>query len=98
MPAWKPLESVGLDCKGQFVRTVAAMPMLDNNAVVNQPQAPRKVSLPKGAIGFCYAAQVGVIHVGFTTDFRQQEMSPTRYPYAVSFNFRDADRLEILKG
>jgi hypothetical protein len=55
------------------------------------------VSLPKGAIGFCYAAQVGIIHVGFASTFKQQEMSPEKYPYAVSFSFRDADRLEILR-
>ena len=60
---WKPMAVIGTVCKGHFVRTRNALALRDNNAVINQPSAPKKVTLPKCAIGF-YFAGIGVIHVG----------------------------------
>lgn len=97
MDEWKPLAVIGPACKGRFVRTRTVLAMRDNDAVINQPSAPRKVTLPKGAVGYCYAAS-GVLHVGFTTDFKAREMSsPTKYPFAVAFTPRDIPALEILQ-
>lgn len=94
MPAWIPLAIVGPACRGRFVRLRAALPNASNIAVLNKPAAPKKVSLPKGAIGFCYAAS-GVLHVGFTKEFSRRELQPTSYEYAVTFGPAQATQLEI---
>lgn len=94
MAAWIPLAIVGPACKGRFVRLKVPLPNASNIAVLNKPAAPKKVSLPKGAVGFCYAAS-GVLHVGFTKDFARREMQPTSYEYAVTFGPAQAAQLEI---
>jgi hypothetical protein len=94
---WTSIAQIGTACKGRFIRTRCALALRDNNAVINHPTAPRKVTLPKGAIGYCYAAS-GVIHVGFTEDFGQREFAnPVNYRYVVAFNARDIPVLEIQK-
>jgi hypothetical protein len=94
-PVWLPLEVIGPACKERFIRMRARMDFAHNIAVVYKPAAPRRIALPKGAIGFCYAAS-GVMHVGFTKDFSRVALaSPTLYEYAVTFTPSEMRYLEV---
>lgn len=94
-PTWQPLSSVGINCDRKFIRLAAPMTTPNNKTILGGNNPPM-VRLPMGAAGFCYAATVGVIHVGFTRDFEPRQLSdPTRYDFCVSFNFRDIPKLEM---
>ena len=95
MNTWKPLDSIGLYCDKKLIRTTSQM-MVTNDKIIVDSKSPATILLPKEAVGFCYAAHVGLIHVGFTRDFlARQFSSPTQYDYCVAFNFRDIPKLEI---
>ena len=93
---WSPLNVIGAVCKGRYIRTRQRLPDRPNDVVINNPAAPRKVTLEKGAVGYCYAG-TGVIHVGFTRDFQMRQLaSPSSYPYVVTFDWKDIRFLEML--
>jgi hypothetical protein len=94
---WKPMTVIGSVCRGHFIRTRVRMEVA-NDTVINNPAAPRKITLEKGAIGYCYAGS-GVIHVGFTRDFSMRELSsPSSYPFVATFTWQDITKLEILEN
>jgi hypothetical protein len=92
MSEWTPLPAVGPSCKGRYVRTAVTVANIENFSA--RPGTSDRITLPRGAIGFCYAAS-GVLHVGFMKGFGAEQRDPTRYDYNVTFTFRDIPKLEI---
>jgi hypothetical protein len=92
MPQWVNAEKYGfgVHCKDHQVRVLR--PTRKENI-----NGRGYAEIPRGGVGYCYAAPGGAIHVGFTRSFTgTQKMSPTQYDYCVTFWYDEQGALEIL--
>ena len=93
---FKPMGHIGNDWKGKYVK------FNGYGSRENINRLGEKVSLTRGAIGFCYSANRGTIFVGFGENLLSappsaldSPMQVTRYRYAVVFNVSDLDKLQL---
>lgn len=83
---FKKMELIGVPCQGKWIQV--DMPYRRTNLHDKQ-----EVPVPKGAVGYCYAAYPnGVIYVGFFRDFKKPptalpyQLDARQFPLCVSFN------------
>ncbi len=73
------LEAIGNSSQRRLIRT--EVPVQQRNLTDGQ-----KLSIPKGAIGYCYSARPNTLFVGFQEDFRQpREVSPSSFEITIPF-------------
>ena len=81
---WMRLNLFGPACKGRYIRvrsefSTGALDASDPQilmARIDPSKYGRKVKIPAGAVGICYAANMGVLFVHFLADFKLPPRDP----------------------